>query len=121
MDENPITSQAEALFRQAARQLGARHGAAGATPYVAAERPAGDYGRSPAGYTAYLSWEDGVLLLLPALGVPVPDADEGGHVDACWRIAAAYMDAYDTARNEGLPQPPAAPGEPHELNEGANP
>jgi hypothetical protein len=74
---NPISAAAESGFRQAARLLGASHGAARLTPYVADDRPEGDYSRTVTGYTSYLAWEGGANLLMAALGVRVPETDEG--------------------------------------------
>lgn len=103
---NPISAAAESGFRQAARLLGASHGAARLTPYVADDRPEGDYSRTVTGYTSYLAWEDGVNLLMAALGVRVPEADEGPWFDACWRVARDYIDAYDSAA-QAQPSDPA--------------
>lgn len=89
---NPISPAREDEFRETARRLGAEHGTARLTPFVAEDRPAGDYARSVTGYTGYLLHEDGVLVLLAALGVPVPETDEGPWFDACWRIAHAYTE-----------------------------
>jgi hypothetical protein len=102
---NPISTAAESRFRQAARQLGAAHGSAGLTPYVADDRPEDDYSRTLSGYTGYLAHEDGVLLLMTALGVPVPEADEGPWSGAYWRIAREYTDAYDSAVRAWPPVP----------------
>ena len=103
---NPISAAAESGFRQAARLLGASHGTARLTPYVADDRPEGDYSRTVTGYTSYLAWEDGVNLLMAALGVCVPEADEGPWFDACWRVAHDYIDAYDSAA-QAQPSDPA--------------
>jgi hypothetical protein len=67
------------------------------TPFVADDHPDGAYGRTVTGYTSYLAYQDGVLLLMAALHVPVPEADQGPWSDACWRIADEYKDAYDAA------------------------
>lgn len=106
---NPISAAAESGFRQAARLLGASHGAARLTPYVADDRPEGDYSRTVTGYTSYLAWEDGVNLLMAALGVRVPEADEGPWFDACWRVAHDYIDAYDSAAQAQPSDPAPAP------------
>jgi hypothetical protein len=56
--------------------------------------------------SSYLAWEDGVNLLMAALGVRVPEADEGPWFDACWRVAHNYIDAYDGAA-QAQPSDPA--------------
>jgi hypothetical protein len=95
---NPISVQAQSRWEQAARLLGAVHGAVGLTPYVAPDRAADDYSRDPVTYTAYIEHEDGIALLMDALAIPVPEDDhEGEHYNSCWDIASAYMAAYDTA------------------------
>jgi hypothetical protein len=109
--ENPISPGAESRFRQAARRLGAEHGSAGLTPFVTDNRPEGDYSRTVTGYTSYLAYEDGVLLLMAALDVPVPEADEGPWFDACWRVAREYTDAYDSALAEGSQPRTATPAQ----------
>jgi hypothetical protein len=96
--ENPISPEMESRFSEAARQLGAEHGSERVTPFVADDHPDGGYGRTVTGYTSYLEWEDGVNLLMAALHVPVPEADEGPWFDTCWRITHEYMGAYDAAR-----------------------
>ena len=95
--ENPIGPEAESRFAEAARKLGAEHGSARVTPFVAGDHPDDGYGRTIDGYTSYLTYEDGVLLLMAALCVPVPEVDHGPRFDACWRIAREYTDAYDKA------------------------
>lgn len=104
-EENPIGAAAESRFAEAARRLGTVHGAAWLTPYVAADRPDDDYSRTVGGYTSYIEHEDGVVLLITALGMPAPEADEGPWFDACWRVARAYMAAYDSAARTWPPAP----------------
>lgn len=101
---NPIREAAEARFCEAACQLGAAHGAAWQTPFVASDRPGDDYSRTIGGYTSYIEHEDGVILLMTALGMPVPEAEEGPWFDACWRVARAYMTAYDSAARAWPPE-----------------
>jgi hypothetical protein len=90
-----IPAHARGTLRAAARLLGEAHAAAGLTPY-ATDRPADDYSRASGGYTAYIEHEDGVLLLLTALGVPLSEEDSGPWFEACWSIARAYTDGYDS-------------------------